>query len=720
MNLMELFIKLTVDDSGVGGKLDENADKAESFGQKFKHGLGTAAKVGAAALAAAGTAIVAFGKNAVDTGAKFDSAMSQVAATMGTTVDQIQELRDFAQKMGSETVFSATQAAEALNYMALAGYNSEQAMEALPNVLNLAAAGNIDLAAASDMVTDAQSALGLSMEESAEMVDKMAMASSKSNTSVAQLGEAFLTIGGTAKNLAGGTTELSTALGILADNGIKGAEGGTSLRNVVLSLSAPTDQAAAKLKELGIEVYDAQGNMRPLNETFNDLNAQLSTMTQGEQTEVLNEIFNKVDLKAVNALLANSGERFEELSGYIDDASGAAERMAAVQLDNLEGDITLFNSALEGAKIKISDELTPSLREFVQFGSNSISKLTEAFNEGGLSGVIDAFGDVLSDGLNMIIDKIPDVMGAAVKLVGAIVKGVINSLPKLLNAAIAIVMELANGLSDPKTLMAVIDTGLTILMSLVDGIANALPQIIAVVPRILSAFLSAIIVKLPQIIASGITIINSLVSGLIQAIPQLVAAVPALIIGIVHGIIDNLDQIIVGAVDIVLAIIEGLIGAIPQLIQAIPELINAIVRTFKNYDWGKIGKNIVNGLKDGIKNSWESFKKFFTDKIEGLVGSVKELLGIHSPSKVFAGIGKFMAEGLGEGWNDEYISVEKRITGGLDFTGVVGEVDLKKGDTERSEGNLVVNQYIQAVAQTPVEFASTTEAYFEQARWQMA
>lgn len=366
---------------------------ASSIGKAFT----AAAKAAAVGFGAATAGIAAFGKSAISAGSQFDSSMAQVAATMGTTVDQIGNLRDFAMEMGAKTAFSATEAADALNYMALAGYDSNEAMQALPNVLNLAAAGSIDLAYASDMVTDAQSALGLTMDESAQLVDKMAVASSKSNTSVAQLGEAILTVGGTAKNLAGGTTELSTALGILADNGVKGAEGGTALRNVILSLSAPTDTAADALDALGVSVFDAQGSMRSLNDIFGDLNTSLSTMTQGEQTQVLNKIFNKVDLKSVNALLANTGERFDELSGYIDNAAGAAEKMAATQLDNLNGDVTLFKSALEGAQIVISDALTPYLRDFVQLGTDGIGRVTDAFKEGGLSGAIGAVKDVIGD-----------------------------------------------------------------------------------------------------------------------------------------------------------------------------------------------------------------------------------------------------------------------------------------------------------------------------------
>lgn len=317
--------------------------------------------------------VVGIGVASVKTAADFESSMSKVAATMGMTADEInngsddfKKLEEAARKMGSETMFSATDAAEALNYLALAGYDVDKSINTLPTVLNLAAAGEIDLASASDMVTDAMSALGDTAGPTEEFVDKMAVTAQKSNTSVAQLGEAILTVGGTAKNLAGGTTELNTALGILADNGIKGAEGGTALRNIILSLSAPTETAANQMEALGLQVYDAEGKMRPLNDIFNDLNLIMSTMTQGEQTEVLNKIFNTVDLKSANALLANSGDRFNELSGYINDCDGAAANMAETMQNNLNGQITELKSALSEAGIAIGQELIPIIKDIVE------------------------------------------------------------------------------------------------------------------------------------------------------------------------------------------------------------------------------------------------------------------------------------------------------------------------------------------------------------------
>lgn len=645
MDVFSLFAKIGLDTSEYEKGLDDASGKTHSFGEKLKSGLATAAKVGAAAIAAATTAVVAFAKSSVDTGMQFDSAMSQVAATMGTTVDQIQILRDFAMEMGAKTAFSATQAADALNYMALAGYDADEAMSALPNVLNLAAAGGIELAYASDMVTDAQSALGLSMEESAELVDKMAMASSKSNTSVAQLGEAILTIGGTAKNLAGGTTELSTALGILADNGVKGAEGGTALRNIILSLSAPTDSAAKAIKSLGLEVYDADGNMRPLNETFGDLESILSTMTQGEQTEVLNQIFNKVDLKSVNALLANTGERFDELSGYIDNASGAAEKMASTQLDNLAGDITLFKSALEGAQIVISDQLNPTLREFVQFGSGAVGELSTAFQDGGLSGAMDALGTILSDGLMMVTNMLPSVIEAGSGLLMSLIDGIINNLPQVAVAALDVIVTLSSGISEslPELIPTIVDVVIQIVETLIDNV--------------------------DMLLEAALEIILALSEGLIKSVPKLIEAVPTIIKKLLESLVKSAPQLIVASLEMIVQLGAGLIVYIPELLSYVAEIPAAIIGGIVDGVKGiaEVGANIVRGLWDGIQNMGTWIKDKVSGFFGGIVDDVKGLLGIHSPSRVFADIGENMALGLGKGWDNEFYRIRSDINGGLNF-----------------------------------------------------
>lgn len=321
--------------------------------------------------------IAAVGAASLKVGMDFDKAMSQVAATMGKSVDEISDLREFAIEMGATTAFSATQAAEGLNYMALAGYSAEESMKMLPTVLNLAAAGNMELATASDMVTDAQSALGLTTKETVDLVDQMAKASSTTNTSVSQLGEAMLTVGGTAKMMKGGTVELSQVLGLLADNGIKGAEGGTALRNILLSLSAPTSKAAAEMDKLGLDVFDAEGNMRSMQYIIGDLGSALDGMTDEERTQAISNIFNKRDLKSVNALLGTSAERWNEVGSAVSNAGGAASQMAETQLDNMAGSLTLLKSALEGAGIAISDVLAPVVRKIADFITNLVTKFNE-------------------------------------------------------------------------------------------------------------------------------------------------------------------------------------------------------------------------------------------------------------------------------------------------------------------------------------------------------
>lgn len=351
--------------------------KLKALSEQFKEIGKKATEVGKTLTRKITAPIAAVGAASLKVGMDFDKAMSQVAATMGKTVDEISDLREFAQEMGATTAFSATQAAEGLNYMALAGYSAEESMKMLPTVLNLAAAGNMELATASDMVTDAQSALGLTTKETVDLVDQMAKASSTTNTSVSQLGEAMLTVGGTAKMMKGGTKELSQVLGLLADNGIKGAEGGTALRNILLALSAPTSKAATEMNKLGLDVFDANGNMRSMEDIIGDLNGALAGMSDEERTKAISNIFNKRDLKSVNALLGTSAERWNEVGNAIANAGGAASQMADTQLDNMAGSLTLLKSALEGAGIAISDVLAPVVRKIADFITNLVTKFNE-------------------------------------------------------------------------------------------------------------------------------------------------------------------------------------------------------------------------------------------------------------------------------------------------------------------------------------------------------
>lgn len=592
--------KLAIQIAGtIASSFNSSVGAAQSKLGALGKAAGAAMKAAAAASAAATAAVGAFAASSVKTGMEFDKSMSRVAATMGKTVDEVQDLRAFAQEMGATTAFSATEAADALNYMALAGYDAETSMAMLPNVLNLAAAGSIDLASASDMITDAQSALGLTLEQTNAMVDQMAKASSKSNTSVAQLGEAILTVGGTAQYMAGGTQELNTVLGVLADNGIKGSEGGTHLRNMLLKLSAPTADATKLLNSLGVQVFDAQGNMRSFTQIFPELNAAMSSLTDQERLDAMATLFNSRDIASATALLGTTTERWEELGAAIGDSAGAAEQMAKTQLDNLAGDITLFKSALEGARIALSDQLTPSLREFVQFGSGALGELTTAFQEGGLDGAMDAMGGILSDGLNMIIGQAPGFIQAGMRLLGALGQGLLDNLPTITSAALTIALMLVNGLVD--AFPELTQGGTQLLLQLALGIADAIPELI---PVVLSAVFEIVNTltgpdTLTALLGAALAILLALGDGLIAAIPELIEAIPVIVENLVTALAEAAPMLEEAGVHLLGSLAANLPAIVAAVIKAVPAIIAALLGAF-------FGSDFVDGLAGFFSGAWES------------------------------------------------------------------------------------------------------------------
>lgn len=414
-------------------------------------------------------AVTGLGTAAVTTAANFESSMSQVQATMGVTkdamstvdgqsVNTMDTLSELAKKMGAETAFSAKECADALNYLALAGYDTQQMCDTLPTVLNLAAAGDIDLASASDMVTDAMSALGMGVDESTKMVDQMAKTASSTNTSVAQLGEGILTIGATAKSIKGGTAELNTALGILANNGIKGAEGGTHLRNVILSLQNPTDKAAAQMDALGVSVYDSNGNMRSLNDILGDLNKSMDGMTSADKANIIATIFNKTDLASVNALLANTGDTWDSLQNSITNSAGAAQQMADTQLDNLQGQITILKSALEGLAISFGELLMPAIKQIVDW----VQKFVDWLNS-------------MDEGTKKVIVTVA-LLAAAIGPVLIVIGKVISAVGTIMT----VVPKIASAISTVKTAFAALN---------VTMLANPIVLIIAAITALVAAFI---------------------------------------------------------------------------------------------------------------------------------------------------------------------------------------------------------------------------------------
>lgn len=624
-----------------GNNMDSAGEKTVSLGDIIKANLISEVIIGGVKKLVSGIKDLATA--AIGVGSDFESGMSLVAATMGMTTEEIangseeyERLRQAAKDAGATTQFSATQAAEALNYMALAGYDADKSIQTLPTVLNLAAAGGMDLATASDMVTDSMSALGDTAGTTESFVDKMAKTSQKSNTSVQQLGEAILTVGGTAKNLAGGVDEMNTILGIFADNGVKGSEGGTALRNVILSLTAPTDTAKKKMQELGLEVFDANGNMRPLNDTFNDLNRILGTMNQGEQTEVLNEIFNKVDLKSVNALLANSGERFDELSGYISNCDGAAENMAATMNDNLQGKVTILKSGLEGLGISAYEKFETPLKNAVDNIINVIGNLQNDLTDGSLSGALEkiatGFGSlvektseiiakvlpILLEGLGWIVDNGDAVIsvltgigvGLAVFKVASVIQAVVSAIQafKLANEGATVAQWLLNAAMNANPILLV--------ATLITGVVAAIATFIATNEDAREA-VKAVWEKIKNIIG---TIVEAIVGFFTETIPNAFNAVIDFVKENWQNLLLLLVNPFVGAFKLLYDNCEGFRNTIDNLVQNIKNKFGNVIDFFRELP-GKIWDGIT-GTVERIKTWGENIKTAAVDAVKNLIANV--------------------------------------------------------------------------------------------------
>lgn len=608
----------------IAGKVDK------SFGSTLKSvqsQIKTAAKVSAAAVGAVATAVAGVTTAAIKTGKEFENSMSQVAATMGidkATKDGLknyQTLETAAKEMGESTAFTASEAAEGLNYLALAGYSADKAATALPYTLKLAGAGAMDLADASDMVTDAMSALNLEANNKnlSTFSDQLAKSASTTNTNVKQLGEAILTVGGTAANLKGGTAELNTALGILANNGIKGAEGGTHLRNMLLSLESPTEAAAKQLEKLGVNVYDAKGNLRSLNDIFSDVQKSTQGMTNQQVDSILATLFNKRDLASARAMMKAAGDEFSKIEKTISDSAGACDQMYKTQLDNLEGDLALFTSALQGLGIEVYENIGGGVREGVQLATECIGDLNKAFKKNGLQGLVGEVGSVLSKAVNYVSDLAPKLTDSAVDLITSFISGIEKSsdniaksatsvfskliagaskiAPKLLTLAGTLLISLITAFQSElptiektffqglkqlisnalKLLPQILDVGLDFVLALADGIVSGLPQCFSIATMLITKLCGAINSELPQILQIGIQLILNLVYGILENLPQIARSVMLIINTLIQCILQNLPIIISAGIELLYALINGIMNNLDYIIQAVIAIITELI-----------------------------------------------------------------------------------------------------------------------------------------------
>lgn len=492
------------------------------------------------------------------------------------------------------------------------------------------------------------------------------------------------------------------------------------------------EQAAAELADRIInaeaDVVAATGNSQEaVQNAFNGIMKSNYTMLDNLQIgitptkEGFQEVIDKVnDWNAANGRateyqIENLADCQSALVDYI-EMVGMQGYAADEAAKTIQGSVASMKGAWSNLLTGIADDnanfktLTEQFVDsLVTVGKNIIPRISVIL--GGISQLVtSASTTIIPMVITTITDNLPMLLQAAVALVGSLGQGIIDSLPAITQVAIDILFFLANGLIDnlptlidgllqvtltivqmltsPEFLTQLIETAILLIVTLANGLIAAIPQLIAAVPLIIGNLLAAIIVELPNIIQMGIDLLFALIDGIIQCIPELVAAVPTLIIAFINGIVNNLDKIILAAPQIIVSLITGIIGAIPELVAAVPRIIAAIADTIRKYDWGGIGKNIVRGLKNGIAGMWGNIKNWFNDKVNSLVSGVKRILGIHSPSKVFAGIGGFMAEGLGEGFDDQFGAVKKGIENSMNFDAgiITADANISRHDTSGSYG----------------------------------
>lgn len=509
-------------------------------------------------IATAGSGVLAFGGYAISVGKTFEKSMSGVMATMGITKDTIQDgqnsyelLSATAKKMGETTKFSASEAGDALNYLALAGYDAKKACEALPAVLNLAQAGNMDLAHTSDLATDAMSALGIEAtnENLTHFGDVLAKTASSSNTSVAQLGEAMLVCGGQTRLAGMSLEQTATVLGILADNGIKSAEGGTALRNLLKNIYTPTSQASKAMEALGIQTSDADGNLRDVQDILLDTMSALEKLSEADKMTAMGDIFDVRTIAAASAALNNSSERYDELYTKIMDCNGAMEQMAETQNDNLEGDIYGLKSAFEAVGNSVYEGMTLSLRKSVQLGTTYLRQLNDAFKKNGFDGLAEALGDKLGDAITKISAKIPDFINIGSDIVKSFMKGISNNSKILAKSASEIISSLSNGILD------------------------LFPMFISVGGQLVSDFADSISGNLPVLAEKALNIVEWLYNGLIENLPKAIDTALEFIEKFGDKLSENSDKIVSAGVEIMKIFADGIKKGIPKVIKTAKQVI---------------------------------------------------------------------------------------------------------------------------------------------------
>ena len=570
------------------------------------------------------TVIGGVGVAAVKTAADFDSAMSQVAAVSGATGKDFDALRNKAREMGAKTKFSATEAAEAMNYMAMAGWKTEDMLDGLEGVMNLAAASGEDLAATSDIVTDALTAFGLSAKDSGHFADILAAASSNANTNVSMMGETFKYCAPIAGALGFSAEDTAEAIGLMANAGIKSSQAGTALRTIMNNLAGDVKISGKAIGDVTIATTNADSSMRDLSDILADCRSAFGNLTESEKAQAAESLVGKNAMSGFLALMNAGEDDIAKLSSAIDNCDGSAEKMAMTMQDNLAGQLTILKSQLQELAISFGDILMPAIRSIVSKLQGFVDKLN-GMDEGTKRTIVTIALLVASIGPLLVI------IGTAISKIGVAMQGVV---------------KLANGISKLKVSVQGGTGVLGKLGAALGGISAPVLAVVAVIAVLVAAFVH--LWKTNEGFRDAIigtwNRIKDTISGFCQGIVDKLNALGFQF----TDIVDVLKTVWDGFCQVLAPIFEGVFNNIANILSTVTGVITGILDVFIGIFTGNWSQAWT-GVKEIFSSIWNGISSFFTNILNVIKGVADVVLGWFGTSwnEVWTNIKTFF-EGI---WN---------------------------------------------------------------------
>ena len=596
--------------------------KIDSSGfQKGIDGISGAAKSGLAltgkVMGTAATGITALGGAAIKVGSDFEAGMSQVQAVSGASGEELEKLKEKAKEMGASTKFSATESAEALNYMAMAGWKTEDMLGGIEGIMNLAAASGEDLATTSDIVTDALTAFGMSASDSTHFADILAAASSNANTNVGMMGETFKYVAPLAGALGYSAEDTATAIGMMANAGIKGSQAGTSLRSIMTRLAKPTKDSQMAMDALGLSITDSSGKMKPLSEVIGDMRRSFAGLTEDEKANYAAMLGGQEAMSGLLAVVNASDADFEKLSGAINNCNGSAAEMAEIMQDNLQGQITILQSGLEGLGVSLYETMQGTAKDVVKEAQGMVQQLQDAFNEGGFEGLVGAVGNVLAQIVQRIAEAAPVLIDAAVGLVDSFCHGLIFA-DGLGEAGAALITSLVTGLMS--CVGDIWTTAIVLISRLAEGIAAGAPQMIQAATGALADILETLVDYMPDILQAGADIIVALAEGIADALPVLIRQIAVIVTDIAMALVENLPAFVDAALQLVMGLVQGFVEGAPVLLEGAIELFMGLLEALPV---------VIEQLMQALPDLIITITDYFTENTPMIVeGAIRMLMGI--------------------------------------------------------------------------------------------